>query len=65
MNIKRFLIRSLIFVVGIVVIPFIWLGLNLFSFFERGGYISLWELYRDFVDYYPSGLPFGYFDSED
>lgn len=65
MNIKRFLIRSLIFVVGIVVIPFIWLGLNLFSILEREGYISLWELYRDFIDYYLSGLPFGSFDSED
>ena len=54
--------RFFILIVGLVLMPFFWLGLNLAEFFTNKNYVGLIDLYRDFISYYRSNEPWGIFD---
>lgn len=53
--------RFFILVIGLVLMPFFWLGLNLAEFFSSKNYFGLIDLYQDFIAYYRSGKPWGIF----
>lgn len=52
-------LRFVLFAIAMIFVPVFWFGLNLL-----GAKTGLIDLYRDAIDHYNSGEPWGYFDEQ-
>lgn len=54
--------RHIIFVIGLLFMPFIWLGVNLAALTTMDNFYSPLELLNDYVEHWKSGESFGVYD---